>query len=523
VPAPPRATEDAGEAGEAEALADSDAESVLDSDDDSEGEGWPAAERLARAESSKTAGNGKFKEGANEEAVEFYQKGVNVLEPLADLEPPALEEGLKKSQVSLLVSLQLNKAAAEIRLERWVMAAKSAGRALEQLDRHGAKLEDVGKNRVKGLYRRAQARAKSGDLEEAKADLVALLKIDRANKDALREYTRVKKQLQAIKEEERRQYAAAFEKASKSGGMYGDKEREKKRKMLEKIEEERKRRVQWKQETGNAGVEQSFEDWCKEDDRKREAERKKREDEEKERRKKEEEERMARLAEERRKREEEGDEVELDEDEIKLLNETKKKGYCYFRTQHTEEEKALLSAASHTKPAKISEAGSAIQSVNSAGSNSAWNANGTTWEERDVTAVAKAELKSCLSTVTASIESAGLRTSINVSAVKSVTGHAQVVVTRGKPAPMFDMSAKIKWAASIAPHAQDGAAASTCAGELHLPDISTGVLEELDMALSVTEPPADEAHHAVLEKALQSFKRDVRRAIDDFNVALESK
>lgn len=40
----------------------------------------------------------------------------------------------------------------------------------------------------------------------------------------------------------------------------------------------------------------------------------------------------------------EGDEMELDEDDLKIIQDTKKKGYCYFKRTLSEKDQSLLDA-----------------------------------------------------------------------------------------------------------------------------------------------------------------------------------
>mmetsp|Transcript_19976 Transcript_19976/g.37113 ORF Transcript_19976/g.37113 Transcript_19976/m.37113 type:complete len:535 (-) Transcript_19976:212-1816(-) len=476
--------------------------SEIDSDDDDSS--WPAEERVARAESCKATGNEHFKQGQNEDAIKMYAKGTQVLKPLVDLEPPELDAGVKQTQVELHVSLLLNQTAAELKLSRWSSATKTSTLALQQIDRSEAHLQNPQMSRVKGLFRRAQSHTKVGSLEEGKSDLVALLKLDRSNKEALREYTRVKKILQASREQEKKMYSAAFEKMSLSGGMYKDQEIERKRKALKKIEDERLRRAKWKSEVENTrDKDMSFEDWCKKDDERIAEEKRKEEEERQARRKKEDEERAKRAAEARARRAAEGndddDELELDEEDRKALAE--KKSYCYFRTEHTEEEKALLASSGHSKPSKIQSGDTAGE--DEAAVTSAWNANGTTWEEKDITSSAKEKLEAALSAVSGKITEG----EIAVTKVTSVAGHAQIVVTRSKPAPVLDMSAKLKW--TLTP--SDGSEAVS--GTAELSDISTGVLQDLEIKLLAS---GKQATSDIMAPALEILRTELRSAVNSW-------
>lgn len=485
---------------------------------------WGAEERLARSESSKEAGNSSFKSGGLEDALKFYTKAVDILKPLEELSPPALLESLKIQQVKLQMTLKLNSVAVQLKQSEHSKAEKAATEALGYLKTNRRYFqEEAGTTpyEVKGLFRRAQARAKTSALEGAKSDLVALLKLDKSNKAALIEYNRVKKQLAAAKAQEKKQFQAAFEKVHKSGGMYKDKEQEKKRAALAMIEQERKRREEWKAQVSSTDYEGdpdiSFEDWCKKDDEKKESERKKREDERKEREAKLAEERKRRAEEERAERQARGgddDDIELSEEDIKMLNETKKRGYCYFKTTHTEEEKALL--AKTAGPTRISsDAGAAGTSLERSGT-SDWNVHGTTWEERDITQTAKEELEKMLKNIVTTHDA---QATIRVTNVDKVAGHAQIVVSRKKPAPVFEVNAKVKWSLTLADAENEE---TTVKGSVALPDIHTGSTDNIEMDFN-TSTTVKECHKSVVTAALESFRSDLHQCVLDWVKVLETK
>mmetsp|Transcript_7731 Transcript_7731/g.15367 ORF Transcript_7731/g.15367 Transcript_7731/m.15367 type:complete len:574 (+) Transcript_7731:315-2036(+) len=503
-----------------------------DSDDDPEGDDqWPAEERLARAESCKSSGNDFFKSKDNAQAIKFYEKGLKVLKPLRDLEASVLDEEVCVQMTMLTCSLLLNSALVQSRSEKHKESKKLASEAIEALDgKHAKKLaaDELQKQRVKALFRRGVAYARLGDLEEAKSDLVALLKVDRSNREAIREYNAVKQKLEKARASQQQQFAAAFKKASETGGVYGDKEAERKRAALRKIEEERKRREEWKKSTEASGSELSFEDWCKEEDKRAEEERKAQEAADKERREREAEERRQRAAEERRRREaarkENGDDsdIELDEEDRKILEETRKKGYCYFRTERSAEDERLLKQ--NQGPAKLSTAeaseanaagngnafGDASEAVKrSASSTSAWNAGGTTWEERDVSKAAQEGLESILAKVRVTSEVSGQVYEASISKVESVDGDAQIVVARAKPAPVYDMEAKLKWQAKCV--GSGGDSKTEARGKMHLPDIANGVeAHNLEVSVS-TSRGFPEAHQANLNALLEKLEGEVCR------------
>lgn len=240
-----------------------------DSDDESDDE-MPIDERLARAESSKDAGNGAFRSGANPAALKFYEKALGILRKckgkLGDV--PA-EHAVAHGK--LLVSCHLNSAAAHNKLEAWPAAIVHATYALA-----------VDGTSEKALFRRGFARARNGELEGSKVDLLAVLKINPKSRDALRELAAVKKKLVKSNASERKKMSAAFKRASLGGGMYGDKEEERKEKERKAAKAKEKRRDEFARE--NARREAcceptiAFEDWEKEEKKKAEARKKEREE-----------------------------------------------------------------------------------------------------------------------------------------------------------------------------------------------------------------------------------------------------
>merc|ERR1711959_433629 len=83
------------------------------------------------------------------------------------------------------------------------------------------------------------------------------------------------------------------------------------------------------------------------------------------------------------------DGIELDEEERKLLAETKKKGYCYFRNS---EDPNIILPEQH-RPKKIDDVAAFESPEKQVGS--AWNQGGT-WEETDRSQWAKDRLKAVL-------------------------------------------------------------------------------------------------------------------------------
>jgi tetratricopeptide (TPR) repeat protein len=113
---------------------------------------------------------------------------------------------------------------AELKLEKWLPAKRAASDALK-----------LDPKNVKALFRRGQANAKQGSLEEAKNDFVSLLQIDPNNSAGKKEYAAVRKRLIAHKETAKKGFGGIFDRA---GGMYDDREQEQLLAKQKKEEEE---------------------------------------------------------------------------------------------------------------------------------------------------------------------------------------------------------------------------------------------------------------------------------------------
>lgn len=133
-----------------------------------------------------------------------------------------------------------------------------------------------------------------------------------------------------------------------------------------------------------------------------------------------------------------------------------------------------------------------------------------------MTASAKEALTEALRAVAVDTQVEGAAVSVTVCEVASVDGHAQVVVSRKKPAPVYEMSAKVKWSAEHA-----GAKAR---GTLHLPDISNGIeAHELEMETAVKKGLDGDAGEAALRTALDALRAQVRDVVAAFVDDLRNK
>ncbi|CAE7025504.1 unnamed protein product [Symbiodinium sp. CCMP2456] len=218
---------------------------------------------------------------------------------------------------------------------------------------HAGKVLLLEKDNTKALYRKSLAAAQldtEGRLEEARADLMRLAVLEPSNREARELLVKVKERLKDLKQQEKERLSAAMK-----GGLYQE-QHKKHGKLQAAYEEEVKRR----KEAGEDEI--SFEDFAKKAKEKEEELEKKQKEDAKKRKEEEqlEEEKrqlalenarraadgkaelsledwraeVAKKAQEARKRAEEVvkmDEAELDEEDKKLLKETKEKGYYHGR------------------------------------------------------------------------------------------------------------------------------------------------------------------------------------------------
>ncbi|KFG56200.1 tetratricopeptide repeat-containing protein [Toxoplasma gondii FOU] len=454
-------------------------------DEDEETVDGTPEERMTLALSCKDAGNDVFKSGDVSAAKAKYTEG---LKQLKDLDFPDAKR--------LRVALNSNVAMCCIKTQEWSAAIAAANAVLQEEPEN-----------VKALYRRGVARSAFGFYAEAKADLLQVARLDPKNADARKELEKVKERIAKHNAEKKKAFSGLFDRAA---GMYADREEQMRQKRLQEEEEEKRRQEMWEkemEERREKGEEEiSFADWKEE--------RRKVEEEKKDKQRREQtsspSSSPSTTASSGRTSKKTGgvESLELDEEDEKIINETKKMGYCYFRRDLTEEEKKLN--AQH-RPTRIEPAANAATSGASAGSSpvasnaensaggaakqsgvSSWNSAGTTYEEKDVSEWAKkrfeARLKEAkvlrgndidsllqnpehlVNTLQGSAKGGDsadplaslqklmgqfMQTEIKCKEVTGLTGDAQVVVMRGTKRFLFEFACTVVFEVS---------------GELSLPD-----------------------------------------------------
>jgi len=229
-------------------------------------------DRIKRCEKEKKLGNERFKRGDNKTAKRYYYRAIDVLDPLEEMNPPSVEENEKKTFFELNLSCNLNKAMAELRLKQYDEALESLSEA-KRMIREGAQFKGKNtevtctfdsKTKVKIAYRRGLAYAGKGMADYAKDEFKEVLKLDPKNKDALREYSKLKPALKRIQKEQQKTFKFAFDKAGESGGMYADAAAEAEKRAAERKAEAAKieadKRRAWQHDDA---YDCTFEEYCR--------------------------------------------------------------------------------------------------------------------------------------------------------------------------------------------------------------------------------------------------------------------
>jgi len=427
-------------------------------------------ERVVQAEAAKEAGNTLLKAGDFAGAAAKYAEGIELTEPLLEKDSSELGEDLQKRGTVAYQALRLNSAQACIKMSSWTTAIEHAGKVLL-----------LEKDNTKALYRRSLAAAQldtEGRLDEARVDLVRLVALEPANREARELLVKVKERLKDLKQQEKERLSAAMK-----GGLYQE-QHKKHGKLQAAYEEEVKRR----KEAGEEEI--SFEDFAKKAKEKEEELEKKQKEDAKKRKEEEqlEEEKrqlalenarraadgkaelsledwraeVAKKAQEARKRAEEVvkmDEAELDEEDKKLLKETKEKGYYHGRLG------TVLSDAA-PKPQLVTDPSSP---TSGAVAGSEWNQAGT-WEEKDASSWAKERLSAWLSEALVSGSNVTLpdgsvgEVTAKVTKVKSLSGEAHIVYVRKQVRHGFNYEAETGFSITLGDE--------KLSGTLSLPDLN---------------------------------------------------
>ena len=541
-------------------------DSDSDDDDDASSAADGVTNLLAKCTELKAKGNDLFKTGELGAACTAYQEAVEKL--TSDAAKKALGEffkatpGAADTATPLLASLYTNQAACHVKASQWDSAVSAANAAL--------KLEP---SNVKARFRRGVAESNSGLLDEAKADLVAVIKADPKNREARNVLEVVNTALRSRTSSEREMFSKSF---AGGAGLYADEEAKKaqaaKAAAEAKAAEEAALLAEWRAEcdqlrqldgranaavdllsaaakAGDAEAQANLDRLAPislkefgEAKVKAAAKEKKRQEEAAAKAA------AAKAAAEAQSRVARSDVTQLaaeDDDDEELLRGLSK-GYklkadgsktsFFDRSDKIDSQtKALLDAAKAPKridAVDVSDDASGGSSgalsgrgVAGGGVTSAWNAAGT-FEERDVSAWAIAELRTRLLAITADISDgeAAAPWRVRVSGVEGADGTASIMSNRGKVKRFFELKLDLKWEMVAAQAAEQRPA---CAGQISFGEICPAPPGHATACTYETterflEPPRADATQAVRE-ARGALQRRIDAAMADFRQALANK
>jgi len=461
----------------------------------------PAHERAHVAGDLKEAGNASLKAGDPRQAVIKYADGIVLLDMFFGKYPPSVSPELLRRVTPVYVALHLNSAQACLKQSEWAKATEHANRALS-----------IDHDNAKALYRRGVACMhfdNESRIEQARADFSRLTQLEPTNREAREQLQHAKERLREARQTERGRFAGAL----KGGALYQEQHVALDKQRLQ-YDEDMKRCS----ELGEPVI--SFESWQD----------KQRDEEEavKTRAREQEDERWSSqnledsLAEQRRAEQTRQptstgcDDVELDEEERKLLKEAKHKGYYHGRLN------TVLSDAAPV-PKRL-----ASDELSSAGGGqcrgSEWNLAGT-WEEKDMTSWVKEQMSIWLMRARVCDTKAALSSgeiaaiSAEVTGVKSLDGDAQVITVRQQRRFCLNFEAEVSFKMTIAEDDETGGFAipESFEGTLSLPELADATLPEKMRIVSawVGEPPSDR-FLCTANKYLEILCREVRAQLSSF-------
>ena len=447
-------------------------------------------EATQTAAARKAEGNTAFGAGKHEEAESAYAAGLASLDghDTSGAEPSPTEVEAR----DLIVSLHVNRAAALLRLERREDAEQACDAAL--------KLQP---ENVKALYRRGVARAENPI--KAIEDLKRALQLEPGNTAAKRELAKAERRRAEREREEQRKMKQGLRKAA-SLSLYGDKEAEKREKAQRKKRREaaqRERHQACNAERKARGEEElSFSEWEKDEKATREKLAKDRERAS---------EAAAAARRDERRRRSGGDDVVVVDDEgdlargYKTTDDGRRTSY-FSRTPDAEAAKLL---AANQAPQRITAAAEVTDS-----DGSAWNAAGTTFEERDMKTWCEETLRRRLREAAATVEGVAIK----ATSITKCSGEASLVVSRGRARRIFEFAADVAWEAKLPAEAPPGPGACTVTGTLRMPEISSSINDGAYAAHARKDAHSQlsPSRAAALDAAINEFAAAARAAVVAF-------
>ena len=511
------------------------------------------AELVSTATEYKETGNDYYKRGDLVRASRSYKKGVSILKPLQSDEKHAQDETVK----TLIVTLSNNLS----------MLCLQQGKPKLSVD-VAAKAIAVDDTNAKSYYRRAMGYKKLGLLREAKQDLKSANQCDPTNKTVQKELHAIVKYLNDTHQRQKKAAQAVFSFDKKSMSLYDDKheEEQKKKEELErkKLEGEEllaQRKREWEEEcaekrrlaeeNGDAGDDSaigilSYEEWDKQRKKKEKADRKAQKQEERrllaeEKRKAEEKAKMERAAkkkkaEERRIVEDDDDD---DDDDVKLTESelSQFRGYkktrdgtvtSYFHRDTSEHDLKIIGDVTPQRldengdpigpagPAKISIPKDATTTAvqQGKGKASAWNAGGTTWEEKDATDWARSQLRIRLRETKAALSTEESLVGA-VANVSNLLGDASVAVAGGRKRYIFDFHCDVEF------EIKDSIDDIVASGIIRLPDVNSGNYSDFEIEVGawkvIPENKLKERAILLQNELVKAVRASVQDFVNDFN------
>ncbi|CAD2101978.1 chaperone binding protein, putative [Plasmodium vinckei lentum] len=404
-------------------------------------------ERIKSALDSKLDGNNDFKNKHYENAISKYKKGLKYIK---DMENKS--DKIKELEIALFLNLSI----CYSNLEKYNDAHEYVTKVL-----------NIDKTNKKGMFRLCQIEFNRCSFDVAKEKIQEFLKIYPENIDAKKLLKNVMIKQNEHNKKQKEAFSKIFEKAS---GLYEDREKEIIRKKREKYEQDMKAKRERNEDIIN------FEEWeiQENEKRKKEDEEQKKKQREKEMEREKEREKNNKKKQRNKKNESissntthNSSDLEIDEEDQKIINETKKMGYCYFKKDIKEDDKKLFEKNIPRKIEEVNELDLNSQK-NSNKAISSWNSGGTTYEEKDMTKWVKNKLDYYLKNISfknteqsdyldlnnqnefnltnlnyPEILPIQYLNKIKISEVKDLTADAQIVVIRGTKRHIFEFSSNL--------------------------------------------------------------------------------
>ncbi|CAG9473362.1 chaperone binding protein, putative [Plasmodium vivax] len=345
-------------------------------------------ERVKKALNLKLEGNNEFKKKMYQEAIDKYSEGLKYIHKL---------ESKNEKIIELEVAFYQNMSICYSNVENYNEAYEHVKKVL-QLD----------KDNAKGLFRLGQIEFNRCNFDVAREKVQEFIK---AHPDSMEAKKLLKNILIKQNEHNKKQkqaFSKIFEKAS---GLYDDREKEIQRKKKEKYESYLKSCAEKNEKVVD------FDEWeVMEREKQNEGHTEQEQKEQKEQTEHTEQKRKQKEGKAEKRKPKYNDSVkkksdsltsnttnnssslDIDEEDQKIIDETKKMGYCYFRKDIKEDDKKFFEK---NMPQKIENGIADEYNLYSTENKaiSSWNAAGTTYEEKDMSKWAKQKLEQCLKNI----------------------------------------------------------------------------------------------------------------------------